>query len=258
MRTASNELRDDLAGHASVGIDHEPPPFRLSMLGGFELSCAGAAFALPLAAQRVLAFVALQERPVQRAYVAGRLWLNASDQHASASLRTTLWRAHLPAGHLLAATTTHLSLGPAVRVDLHDVLRCAQHVLRHTDAPTRDDLACLLHGGDVLPDWYDDWLVFERERVRQLRLLALEALCDHFSRAGRHSEAIQAGLAAVAGEPLRESAHRVLMRAHLADGNPGEAIRQYRILETLLHRALGLRPSPEMGALVTRCESGVT
>jgi DNA-binding SARP family transcriptional activator len=249
-------------GRTSVGIDNEsagtgPRTIRLSMLGGFELSRAGAGVALPLAAQRVLAFVALQERPVQRAYVAGRLWLDASEQRANASLRTTLWRAHVLAGDLLAATTTTLSLGNGVRVDLHDVLRCAQQVLRHTDAPTVDDLACLVNTGNLLPDWYDDWLVFERERVRQLRLLALEALCDRFSHAGWHAEATQAGLAAVAAEPLRESAHRALMRAHLAGGNPSEAIRQYRILETLLRRELGLRPSLEMRRLVARATGDV-
>ena len=112
-----------------------------------------------------------------------------------------------------------------------------------------------MDAGDLLPDWYDEWLVFERERVRLLRLLALEALCDRFSRAGWHAEATQAGLAAVAAEPLRESAHRALMRAHLADGNPGEAIRQYRILATLLHRELGLHPSPEMRALFSRANA---
>jgi DNA-binding SARP family transcriptional activator len=249
-------------GRSSAGIDidssrAEPRVVRLSLLGGFELSRAGVGVALPLAAQRVLAFLALQERPVQRGYVAGRLWLHASEQRANASLRTTLWRAHVLAGDLLAATTTTLSLGHGVRVDVHDVLRCAQQVLRHTGAPTVDDLVCLVHTGDLLPDWYDDWLVLERERVRQLRLLALEALCDRFGQAGRHAEATQAGLAAVAAEPLRESAHRALMRAHLADGNPSEAIRQYGLLETLLQRELGLRPSLEIRALVARATGDV-
>lgn len=250
------------SGRSSVCIDDEssgtePRVVRLSMLGGFELSPARAGVALPLAAQRVLAFVALQERPVQRAYVAGRLWLDASEQRANASLRTTLWRARVLAGDLLVATTTTLSLGHGVRVDLHDVLRCAQRVLRSADAPTLDDLACLVDSEDLLPDWYDEWLVFERERVRQLRLLALEALCDRFSDAGRHAEATQAGLAAVAAEPLRESAHRALVRAHLAAANPSEAIRQYRILETLLQRELGLRPSLEMRGLVARASGDV-
>ena len=43
--------------------------------------------------------------------------------------------------------------------------------------------------GELLPDWYDDWVLLERERFRQLRLHALDALCDDLTRAGRHWDA---------------------------------------------------------------------
>jgi DNA-binding SARP family transcriptional activator len=228
------------------------PSMRLSMLGGFELSSGGDVYALPLAVQRVAAFVALQARPVQRVYVAGRLWLNTSEQRAQAALRTTLWRARVPAGELLSASTTHLRLGDAVRVDLHDILSCAQRVLRQPESHILDDLACLMDSGDLLPDWYDEWLILERERVRQLRCLALETLCDRFRCRGWHAQATQAGLAAVAAEPLRESAHRALIRVHLAEGNRFDAVRQYRILATLLRRELGVLPSSATAALLRR------
>jgi DNA-binding SARP family transcriptional activator len=242
-------------GRTPAGIDSAQPragsrSIGLSLLGGFEVSCAGNVTALPLAAQRVAAFVALHERPVQRGYIAGRLWTDATESRAHASLRSALWRARSVAGGLFVATATHLSLDARVCVDLCDVLCCARSVLRHAADPSADDLACLVRAGDLLPDWYDDWLLLERERIRQLRLLALEALCDRFRCNRQHVEAAQAGLAAVAAEPLRESAHRALIRAHLADGNPSEAIRQYRILAALLRRELGLTPSREARALI--------
>jgi DNA-binding SARP family transcriptional activator len=65
---------------------------RLGLLQGFELVLDGRPVHLPLSGQRVLAFLALQNRPVQRVYVAGSLWLDASEHKANASLRTTLWR----------------------------------------------------------------------------------------------------------------------------------------------------------------------
>ena len=80
---------------------------------------------------------------------------------------------------------------------------------------------------DLLPDWNEDWVLIERERFRQARLHALEALCDRFSEAGRMMPAIQAGLAAVTADPFRESAHRALIRTHLREGNRSEALRQY-------------------------------
>jgi DNA-binding SARP family transcriptional activator len=56
------------------------------------------------------------------------------------------------------------------------------------------------------PDWYDDWLQMERERFRQLRLHALETLAERFVALGRHAQAIDAALAAVQVDPLRETA----------------------------------------------------
>ena len=73
--------------------------------------------------------------------------------------------------------------------------------------------------GDLLPDWYDDWLEIERERLRQLRVHALEHLGEHALRRGRFGAAIDRALAAIAADPLRESAHRLLIRAYIAEGN---------------------------------------
>ncbi len=100
--------------------------------------------------------------------------------------------------------------------------------------------------GDLLPGWYDDWVIVERERIRQLRLHALEVLCENLSRSGRHAQAVDAGLSAVAEEPLRESAQRALIAAHLREGNVSEAVRQYDRYRKLLGASLGLEPSFEV------------
>ena len=60
----------------------------------------------------------------------------------------------------------------------------------------------------------------------------------------RFCDALQVGLAAVRAEPLRESAHRLLVRVHLREGNVAEAIRQYRSYADLLRRELHATPSP--------------
>jgi DNA-binding SARP family transcriptional activator len=104
--------------------------------------------------------------------------------------------------------------------------------------------------GSLLPDWYDDWVLLERERYRQLGLHALEMLSEHLTAARRFGPALEAALAAVAGEPFRESAHRVLIKAHLAEGNASEAIRQYDFYRKLVNDHLGLDPSPAMDALL--------
>ena len=78
----------------------------------------------------------------------------------------------------------------------------------------------------------------------------LEALCERLAEGGDYAGAIEAGLAAVRDEPLRESSHRALIRAHLAEGNSSEALRQYGIFRGMLRNELGLDPSPRMEALL--------
>jgi DNA-binding SARP family transcriptional activator len=113
------------------------------------------------------------------------------------------------------------------------------------DADAVDELA-----NDLLPDWDEDWLQDERERLRQLRVHALEALCIRLRTGGRDAEAVCAGQAAVAAEPLRESAQRQLITAHLAEGNVSEARRQFEIYRRLLWENLQLSPSPQMTRLL--------
>lgn len=222
----------------------------LSLLNAFELRCDGACVNLPLSAQRLLAFVALHEHPLQRVYVAGTLWIEASDERAGASLRSSLWRLNRP-GHLLVeATGTHLSLAPDVDVDLHRAFALARRLLDGSADPGDLDVGEAALSGELLPDWYDDWLLFERERFRQVSLHALEALAERLVRAGDVARALEAALSAVRVEPLRESAHRVLISVHLAEGNRGEALRQYELCRRLLRERLGVEPSERLDELL--------
>ncbi len=215
------------------------------LLQGFELRCGGQKITLPLSSQRLVAFLALHNRPLLRVYVAGSLWLDASEARSHANLRSALWRLR-QAGHLVVeATPSHLALGHGVEVDVHRVLALSRGLLRDPSGGLDHELT-----GDLLPDWYDDWLDLERERLRQLRLHALEAVAGRLLAERRYGEAVEAALTAVETDPLRESAHRLLVKVYLAEGNWGEALRQYRVFCGRLHDELGLRPSGQMEALV--------
>jgi DNA-binding SARP family transcriptional activator len=222
----------------------------LALLRGFEVRSAGVRVELPLVGQRLLAFLALQDHPLQRGYVAGSLWGDASEAHAQAALRTTLWRIRQRVADVISTSATDVALSRDVEVDLREAGRCAHRAIRERGVPDPEDVAYLCDVGDLLPDWYDDWLVIERERFRQLRLGALEAMCEDLSAQGRYAEATEAGTAAIAAEPFRESAHRALVRAHLEAGNPGEALRDYELFRKLLREQLGLEPSRLMLSLV--------
>ena len=216
---------------------------KLGLLQGFRLEHDGEHPELPLGIQRLVAFLAVHNRPLLRLFVAGNLWLDSSEEHANANLRTALWRLHRLDFRLVDATRSHLCLAPGVLVDLHDLSGRARQVLRHEAPPIRKNVDALLSGGDLLPDWYDEWVVVEREQFRQLRLIALETLCTDLSAAGSYATAVETGLACISAEPLRESAHRALIGAHLAEGNRVEAIRQFRLYEALVRDELGVEPS---------------
>jgi DNA-binding SARP family transcriptional activator len=215
---------------------------RLGLLRGFELLQGDHPLCLPPSAQRVIAFLALHDRPLQRLFVAGSLWLDSTEEHAKASLRTALWRLGRPSCRLVEASTTHVAIADDVAVDVREARAIAESVI-DGGATASTALHTLYRAGEILPDWYEDWVYLEREHFRQLRLHALEALCVEMTAAGRFVEATKAGLAAVEGEPLRESAHRVLIAAYLAEGNAVEALRQYRFCRRVLGEQLGLAPS---------------
>jgi DNA-binding SARP family transcriptional activator len=61
-------------------------------------------------------------------------------------------------------------------------------------------------------------------------------------------------MAAVLGEPLRESAWRALIEANLAEGNVGEAVTRYHEYRQLLNRELGLEPSPALRRLMAEAD----
>jgi len=222
----------------------------LTLLQGFRLETDGSTVELPLGSQRLVAFLAVHRRPLQRLYVAGSLWIDCGEERANASLRTALWRLRRLGFPLVDSSRNQLSLSSSVSVDLQESEHHAQEVLRHKGSISPDRRDALLFDGDLLSDWYDDWVMLERERHRQLRLLALEILCEELAAAGSYALAVEAGLACIAAEPLRESAHRALISAHRAQGNLVEAVRQYRLYHRLAADQLGLEPSAAMQALV--------
>lgn len=237
----------------------EPATGRIGLLDGFSLTPPGggpaASDGVPRAVQRLLAVVCLAGRPARSA-VAGQLWGDVPEQQAHASLRSALWRLHRAAPGLLDTTGGALAVAPDVRVDVRELSAWTARV-----RDPRADLEGIgllppALQGDLLPGWYDDWVLLERERLRQLRLYALETLAARLVAAGRAVDAVEAAHFAVRGEPLRESAHRLLVRAHLAEGNVAAAVGVYRDFRTRLRDEFGADPTERFTRLVAALVTG--
>ena len=233
--------------------DVEPSRVRLSLIRDFSVAIDGMPVEVPPMTQRVICYVALQAMPVRRSRVIGALWADSEESRACASLRSALWRLPCEAP-VLGVSNSHLWLLDGVQVDLRDAFTCGATAL---SGATADEYVVTLaaellsYGQELLPGWYDDWVAVERERFRQLRLHALDKVGDTLLDSGRLWEAIEVAMAAVESEPLRESAHRQLLRAHLLEGNVSEALREYSSYARLLRRELNAIPSQALRSLVT-------
>lgn len=212
----------------------------LQLLDGFELRDCDQAIAMPAPAQRLIAALALNVRPLSRPYIAGLLWPTATKERSMASLRSAL-RPCAP--QVIVKSRTHLRLREHVTVDYRRSLTVA-HAALTGDFPRGATMAALgLLTGDLLPDMPDDWLEPFRLHHRQLRLKALDALSDRLLDEGRPHLASYAAMIAVVAEPLRETAQLRLIRAMLAEGNRAQALRHYREFRAVLRAELGIDPS---------------
>ena len=237
----------------------EPPPgadhsSKVSVLGGFQLWWSGSEqVAIPRASQRLLAFLAIRGGVTSRAAIAGTLWLGTTETHACSNLRSALARLNRPYREMLQVSKLELGLAEGVMVDIRHAQKLARRLLDPAVTPEQSDLspaAIVILSSDLLPGWYDDWVLIEAEDWRQLRLHALETLASRLTATGCWGQAADAARAAVRAEPLRESAHAALIKVHLAEGNQSEAVRQFTRYRALLHAELGLEPTPRLGDLI--------
>jgi DNA-binding SARP family transcriptional activator len=219
----------------------QPSPAHLDLLGRFSCRVGDDEVRLPPTVERALAFLALARRRVRRHELAAVLWPGHVDREALTRLRTVLWK--VPAAvrdALVCVDADSVGLRPGAVVDVHAL---------DGDAGSAPEAALLRHG-ELLPGWSQEWVLVERERHRQLRLHALEDRSAACRREGRHAEALRFALAAVAHEPLRESARRRLVEVHLAEGNAAAALAEYDAFRALLDAELGLPPTSALRDLV--------
>jgi DNA-binding SARP family transcriptional activator len=226
---------------------------QLFLLGGFELRCRGSEVRVPSGSERVLAFLALHDRPPTRGHVAGTLWPESPEIRALGSLRSALWHLRRADAGLVESYGHHLVLPARLQSDVRELVELAGRVMHRPVDPAILDADITHLGKELLPGYWDSWLVIERERIRQVALTTLERLGELLLQHGRAAEAMFAGLAAVGADPMRETANLLLVRAYLATGNRGDAIRHAARYRECLLRDLSLEPN---GQFTAALESG--
>jgi DNA-binding SARP family transcriptional activator len=246
MQLGNPTSDDDFAGAEFIDI---------RVLGGFSVSVDGRPVTgLPVGSQRLLVFLALHDRTVSRGAVAAAMWPDASAEHAGVSLRSALARLDGLGRVAIIAESAALSLTDIVHVDYVEAQALA-HRLLDSNTPIFDgDLASAAIATlsrDLLPDWFDGWIIAESEEWRHLRASAGEALAYRLLSAGRFAEAGSAARAAIRVDPLRETPYSTLVRIHLADGNQSDALQVFETYRAVLRDALDLEPTEQLSGLVS-------
>jgi DNA-binding SARP family transcriptional activator len=222
------------------------------LLGGLSLRCGARSVDVPPGSRRLLAYLALHPTGVDRRQAAGVLWPTVADARAAGNLRSALWRLQQVGCPVVRAEQSRLCLHEDVVVDVADLEAWATRVIGGT--ATAADLAVdpgAVVEAELLPGWYDDWVLTVRDRLRLRVVHALEALGGLLRDAGRPREAVEAVHVAVRAEPLRESGQRALIEAHQAAGDWVAARRQFDAFRVLLRREIGVDPSDELTAVAT-------
>jgi DNA-binding SARP family transcriptional activator/tetratricopeptide (TPR) repeat protein len=229
---------------------------RLTLLGGLRASSIGPEErVVVLRTRKARALLAYLASPPDRAHprdkLAALLWGDSSDSQAHTSLRQALYglrRALEPVKPKALRMTQDTVALEATSVEV-DALRFEQLVKEGT--PAALEAAVALYQGELLEGLaidapaFEEWLVGERERLREQAIEAMAKLLAHQRSAGALEAAVQTGIRLLALEPAQESVHRTVIRLHLRLGRRGAARRQYQLCVDTLQRELGAEPEAE-------------
>src|SRR4051812_11040657 len=222
---------------------------RVRLFGGLALESEGVA--LPMPARRracsLLGWLALHPGMHPRSEVAGRFWPEVLDSSARKSLRTELVaiRHSLGTAEEGALVTTRDMVGladDAVVVDAQEFDRLARD--------GRPAEAVALCDGELLTGLDDEWVYEAREAHRHRLGDVLERVAIDAEMAGALTDAVGISRRRIALDPLREDAHRQLIRRLIAAGEAAAARLAFEDLARRLRAELHVAPSRETRRLL--------
>lgn len=229
-------------------------PIRLRLLGHVEVEHDGEVLAMGVRQQRLLAALAVLG-PKPRRFLGELLWSERPTPRAMGSLRTTVFNISRQLPGAIRSRGNTLALGEAVVVDVHELRVALQEAAAAAEAPTEDPWFLDPEGAQLLPGWYEGWVVAEQDRLRTLYVNAVEHLARLCLQHGDYYRAQVLAENVRALSPLRESAVRVSIEAHLGLGNHAPALQTFHEFCTTMADELGAPPSPQITQLMGEIRS---
>ncbi|HEY9291023.1 MAG TPA: BTAD domain-containing putative transcriptional regulator [Microlunatus sp.] len=233
----------------------------LTLLGRWRLRVGDQEILLGRRERRLLACLAISGAH-SRDWLAATLWPDADSERATACLRTTLWSLRREVPGLTCVTGRLLKLATDVESDLEHLQHSISKIISGRQSTPAVDEAMRavpsLLADELLPGWYEDWVLLERERLRNRQLEALKAMARQALDAGRPRPAIQYARAAIEIEPHDDDNVLLLITAQLDLGHIADALRAFHQYRTRLGWELGADPSPRVRGVVERALASST
>lgn len=247
---------------------------RLYLTGGIHMTGPSGSFGeadLPGNQGRIaFAALAIERRPLSHDELAEIVWDGRPPPRWKSALAAVVSRTRrLVTGIGLDGNRTVPSSGGAYAlsvpaetwVDVEDAMRRldrAEGALRHRDVVTATREATVASGilrRPLLPGVDALWLDGVRRRHDDALFRSSVTLAAAWNALGDFQLAATAASAAIGIDPLRETAHRLLMEAERGRGDRGAALRAYARCAATLSTELGVEPSPETQRLAESLRS---
>ena len=211
----------------------------------------------PHKAEELLVYLLLyRDQSQPREHLADVLWGEISPEQSKSYLRKALWqlqsRLELHGGqNILLVDGEWLQVNP--HFDYWLDIEVLEQAFKNTQGVQGKDLekkqakniqsAVEIYRGELLAGWYNNWCLFERERLQHQYLVMLDKLMDYCESHQQYEEGISYGERILRYDPAREHTHRRLMRLHYLSGNRTAALRQYRKCMEILRVELDVEPA---------------
>jgi SARP family transcriptional regulator, regulator of embCAB operon len=198
--------------------------------------------------QRLITALALFG-PRNRRFLCGLLWPDSTDAHALESLRVSMHLISRQTDGLVVNGGPVLSLAAHLSVDYHECLEKVRNCGRLGSSNSEDSCLSYLQLAELLPGWYEDWVILEQNRLRNFRLNMLAEHARRWLEQEHAEKAAEAARTALELEPLQETSVGLLMRAELQLGNRARAWTAYEDFRARLSAELGVDPSTHLTQL---------
>jgi len=213
----------------------------------------------PRKAEELLGFLLLnRDQPHSRERLADMLWGETSQDQANSYLRKALWQLQsaldqfgLSEQDLLLVDGEWLQINPQFELWL-DVAVLEEAFKQSQGIAGRDleedqariiEPAVEIYRGDLLDGWYQDWCLYERERLQHLYLAMLDKLMDYCEVHAAYEDGLIFGERILQRDRARERTHRRLMRLYYLAGDRTSALRQFRKCVAILQEELDVEPA---------------